>query len=76
MQMESDFFNTNGDLIRADELRIAKARDLALKMEAENIAFAKLVECRKNGQAEKVVLDVDVEVPQIRLHPIRHKPYT
>ena len=71
MQMESDFFNTNGDLIRADELRIAKARGLALKLEAENIVFAKLVECRKNGQAETVVLDVDVEVPQVRRHPIR-----
>ena len=71
MQMESDFFDANGDLIRADELRIAKARDLALKMEAEHIAFAKLVECRKNGQAETVVLDVDVEVPQVRQHPIR-----
>jgi len=71
MQMESDFFNTHGDLIHADKLRIAKARDLALNIEAEKIVFAKLVECRKKGQAETVVFDVDVEVPQVRRHPIR-----
>lgn len=69
--MESDFLNTNGDLIRTEELRIAKARDLALKMEAENIAFTRLVECRKSVQTETVVFDVDVEVPQVCQHPIQ-----
>ncbi len=69
--MEITFCDANGDPVSADELLIVKARDLALKIEAENIDFAKLVECRKNNQAETVVFDVDVEVPQICWHPIR-----
>lgn len=68
--MESNFFNPDGDQVRADELRIVKARDLALKMEAQNIAFTNLVECKKNGQTETIIFDVDVEVPQICRHPI------
>ncbi len=69
--MEITFCDANGDPVSADELLIVKARDLALKIEAENIDFAKLVECRKNDQTETVVFDVDVEVPQICRHPIR-----
>jgi len=71
MLMDVDFFEADGDLVRAGELRIVKARDLALKLEAGEIAFASLVECRKNGQLEAVVFDVDVEVPQVRRHAIR-----
>lgn len=61
--MDSNFFNPNGDQVCADELRIVKARDLALKMEAEIIAFTNLIECKKYGQTETIIFDVDVEVP-------------
>ncbi len=69
--MEVDYFDANGDPVRAEDLRITKSRDLALQIEVGNIDFAKLVECRKNDQVETVVFDVGVEVPQIRQHPIQ-----
>ena len=69
--MKSDFFNIDGDIAKADKFKIEKARDLALKMQAEDIDYTKLVECRKHGATETVVFDVDVEVPQIPVHSIK-----
>lgn len=71
MQMEPRYFDVPGDLAKPDELAIPKARDLAICLDADEIAFAKLVECRKNGKFEAVVFDLDVEVPQVRQHPMR-----
>ena len=71
MQTEPSYFDVPGDLAKPDELAILKARDLAVRLDADEIAFAKLIECRKNGKLETVVFDLDVEVPQVRQHPIR-----
>ena len=70
MQTEPSYFDVPGDLTKPDELTVPKARDLAICLDADKIAFAKLVECRKHGKFEAVVFDLDVEVPQVRQHPI------
>src|SRR5882672_11325123 len=69
--MTSSFLSIKGDPVSPDSLRVAKARDLALKLQAGRIDFAAIVECRSDGDGEWVVFDVDVEVPQVRRHPIR-----
>lgn len=57
--------------MRPNALEITKARDLALSLSAERIAFARFVECRRRDELEVVVFDVDVEIAQIQFHPIR-----
>ncbi len=69
--MGPDFFEADGEIVALDQLEIAKARDLAFMLDAGQIPFACLVECRKKGRLETVVFDVDVEVPQLCRHPIR-----
>ena len=69
--MGPDFFEADGEIVALDQLKIAKARDLAFMLDAGQIPFACLVECRKKGRLETVVFDVDVEVPQLCRHPIR-----
>ena len=71
MQMEPSYFAVPGEIAEPDDLAIPKARSLARCLHADQIPFAKLIECRRNGQFEAVVFDLDVEVPQDRRHPIR-----
>ena len=69
--MEDTFCPVRGDIVSPCELNVRKARDLALRLEAGEIDFARLIECRKDGTRGVVVLDVDVQVPQRRVHAIR-----
>ncbi|OGQ94912.1 MAG: hypothetical protein A2284_18900 [Deltaproteobacteria bacterium RIFOXYA12_FULL_61_11] len=69
--MSSPFFDVGGEPIEPEELCVQKSRDLALKLRAGRIDFASFVVCRKDADAEWVVFDVDVEVSQVPLHPIR-----
>lgn len=69
--MKKEFFELPGDIISASQLKVSKARDLALTLEAGSVEYAQLVECKRiSGNEEVVVFDVDVEVPQIRANPI------
>ena len=45
-------------------------QDLANKLSDESIGFARLVECRKEGESESVIFDLDIEVPQEPVHSI------
>jgi len=69
--MEPDFFEADGEIVGLDQLEITKARDLAFMLDAGQIPFARLVECRKKGHLETVVFDVEVEVPQLCQYSIR-----
>ena len=64
------YFKVSGDRVRPNDLEITKARDLALSLSAERIAFSKLVECRRQEAVEVVVFDVDVEIAQKQFYPI------
>lgn len=68
--MKTCYFSTPGNLVVNTELHIEKALDLAKKLSNESIGFARLVECRKEDECESVVFDLDVEVPQVPIHPI------
>ena len=65
------YYNSPGSFVQPIDLEISKARDLALSLSAERIAFAKLVECRRQEAVEVVVFDVDVEIAQEQRYPIR-----
>ena len=69
--MEVDFYEAQGEVVSLDQLEIAKACNLAFMLDADKIPFASLVECRKEGTLERVVFEVEVEVPQLCRHPIR-----
>ena len=69
--MEVDFYEAEGEVVSLDQLEIAKACDLAFMLDAGEIPFASLVECRKIGTLERVVFEVEVEVPQLCRHPVR-----
>ena len=61
-----------GDPIEPANLMISKARDLAMALGGGAIAYARLVECRRAGEIETVVFAVEVELGQLRAHPIRN----
>ena len=67
--METDFFEADGEIVRLSQLEIEKVRDLVLMLDECKIPFASLVECRKMGTLETVVLNVEVEVPQLCRYP-------
>ena len=69
--MNPSYFDIPGDPVGPSELEILKARDLALSLSDKRIEFAKFVECRRNGEVEVVVFDLDVEVTQVQRYPIR-----
>jgi len=69
--MDRGHFTVPGCLVGASDLAIGRARALACSLDADDIPFAKLIECRKDGVREVVVFELDVEVPQVRQYPIR-----
>ncbi len=68
-----EYLQPVGTVISIDGLKIEKALELACKLNNNSINFAKLIECRRNGDKEVIVFDVDVEVSQIQVHKIRPK---
>ena len=69
--MKPSYFDVCGDRVEPSKLDVLKARDLALSLSAKRIEFANLVECRRRGEVEVIVFDVDVEVAQVQRYPIR-----
>ncbi len=63
-------FEANGDTIKTEELRVAKAVDLVATI--GKIPYVRLVECKRvDEQSEVVVLEVEVELPRIKVYDIR-----
>jgi hypothetical protein len=60
-----------GDVIETATLMVSKARDLAERLRDERIPFARFVQCRRLESNEIVILDVDVELGQLRTHDIQ-----
>ena len=69
--MQQDFFDVPGHLVSPSQLKIPKARELALALEAGRLEYAKLIESKVSENGEVVVFDVEVEIPQLRVHPIQ-----
>jgi len=52
---------------------IPKAKELARLLLARKLPFAAWVECRRLGANEVLVLEVEVELPQRRVHPVQRR---
>ncbi len=68
--MTAELLEATGERVVPTELVLPQARELALRLEADSIPFARLVECRRRPEGETVVMEVGVEVPQYKVHPI------
>ena len=68
--MEERFLPVSGITAAPEGLACPKARNLGLRLAADEIPHAELVECKQSDSAEAVVFDVRVEVPNRRVHKI------
>lgn len=68
--MESEQLDAPGQPAEAHDLQTAKAKDLVALLKAEEIEFVSLVECRRDDDSDVVVVEVEVEVGQLRKHRI------
>ena len=69
--VEADSLPAPGDPASPDGLTVAKAREMVRLLTSGAHSYARFIETRSNATAEIVVLEVDVEVPQHRVHGIR-----
>ena len=69
--MEAEFFQAEGEGVNLDQLEIKKAHGLASMLDEGKIQYASFIECRKMGDSETVIFQVNVEVPQLKKHPIQ-----
>jgi hypothetical protein len=75
--MEPNFLDIGGAPVDAMSLTIARARDLASVVAGATLDYVRLVECRRRsagaggGVAEIVVVDLDVQRPQLAVNDIR-----
>lgn len=70
MELET-YHRAAGDVVAPGDLQIPKARELAVVLALDDFPFVRLVECRRAGDAEIVVVDVEPEVPPAPVHDIR-----
>jgi len=68
--MAARYHTAPGEVTTVSSLRVSKARELAGFLSEGLHQYATLVECRVLPDAEVVVFEVEVELPQIRIHPI------
>ena len=68
--MKERILPVSGITAAPEGLACPKARNLGLRLAADEIPHAELVECRQSDSAETVVFDVRVEVPNRRVHKI------
>ena len=69
--MSSSFLTPPGTRIDVDALAVPKAVELANALRRRSIGFADLVETLETDGGEVVVFDVEVELPQVRINPIK-----
>jgi len=65
-----EFMIPPGEPATTEELRLQKALALANALAQDQIEYSSLIEVRKAENAEIVVFDVEVEMPQLRTHPV------
>jgi integrative and conjugative element protein (TIGR02256 family) len=69
----TDFLEPDGELVEADGLAFPRARAFRAALADGTNDYARLIECRANSEAESIIFEVDVELSQIRRHPIQHR---
>jgi len=68
--MTATFFDAPGLIIQPKALRMVKAIALAQALSQPGIEYASLFECRTTSDADVLVFDVVVEVPQLPVYSI------
>jgi hypothetical protein len=71
--MATEYLEPPGRPISTAELTVTKAKDLARLLDTGAVEFAFLISVSKEDSHEIVVFDVEVEVPQLRTHPIERR---
>lgn len=68
--MPDSYLPAPGEIVRPDELKIEKAKTLAIAL--GRLDFVRPIECRRNNDtgAEIVVFDAEIEVGQVTVHDI------
>jgi len=75
--MELIFLDAGGVPMDAQSLQLARARSLAEAVASGALDYVRIVECRRrdaspgNGGAEVIILDLDIERPQLTVNDIR-----
>ena len=71
--MPSELHRLAGDVVDSGGLAIARARDMAARVMADQVPYTRVLECRRveGGELEVVVVEVEAEVPQRPVHDIR-----
>ena len=70
ISMKEEFFEVDGKVISAGDLRISKAEDFAKAV--ESAAYAHLIECRRTASSDEIIVfDAEVEIGQKTVHDIR-----
>jgi len=60
-----------GNVTNGDELKSSKGRELRRLLSEESIEYARLIECRRGEGNDIVVFEVEVELGQLQIHPIK-----
>jgi hypothetical protein len=61
----------SGDVVAPQEVSGAMAKDLTQRLLRGQIPFTTLIECRRDGEFEILVIDIETEVPQRPVYDIR-----
>lgn len=75
--MDAPFLTPPGDIVPAEGIVLPRARSMVDAIAGGRLDFVRLVECRRQGTpadpeyAETVVIETDVERPQVVVHDIR-----
>lgn len=70
--MESETHHSvPGEVVDPRDLQILKASEVAALLGTGRFPFVRLVECRRDGTSEIVVVEVEPEVPPTPIHDIR-----
>ena len=68
--MPSEFCDIDGLIVPPSALALRRAVELAAALSSSDLPYAHFVESRRNGDAETIVFDVEVERPQVRTYSI------
>ena len=71
--MNYSYFQASGNIINPEELTIPKANNIFQYLKLKVSPYSSFIECRKDGENEVIVLEVDVEVGQKNKHDIKKK---
>lgn len=71
--MNHNYISVSGDLVEPENLTCSKAQEVVRYLQSQISPYSRLIECRKDGEDNVVVIEVDVEVGQRVKHDIKRR---